>query len=123
MKTAIKKKDWMLIVIILLAAGIAYLSHALLKDTASAVVVVRVDGKIVGTFDLAEDKKVTINNGSNVFIINNGKADMIEADCPDQLCVHQRPVSGSGESIICLPNRVVLEVKSKAESEIDAVTN
>ena len=123
MKTAMKKKDWMLIVIILLAAGIAYLSHALLKDTASAVVVVRVDGKIVGTFDLAEDKKVTINNGSNVFIINNGKADMIEADCPDQLCVHQRPVSGSGESIICLPNRVVLEVKSKAESEIDAVTN
>ncbi len=48
---------------------------------------------------------------------------MVKADCPDQLCVNQKPVSKNHESIICLPNRVVVEVESKEESEYDAVTN
>ena len=56
-------------------------------------------------------------------MIKNGKADMTEADCPDKLCVHQKPVSKNHESIICLPNKVIVEVDSSANSEFDAVTN
>ena len=48
---------------------------------------------------------------------------MIEADCPDQLCVHQKKISMNHESIICLPNRVVVEIESSENSEYDAVTN
>ena len=48
---------------------------------------------------------------------------MIDADCPDQLCVNQRAVSADNESIICLPNRVIVEIQSRQESEYDAVTN
>ena len=46
---------------------------------------------------------------------------MIEADCRDQLCVNQKAISADGESIICLPNKIVVEVESDKESELDAV--
>ena len=123
MKLPLKKKDWILILIIFVVADIAYVSHELLKDTAKAVAVVKIDGKIAGTYDLDEDKRIKINNGTNIFEIKNGKVKMVEADCPDQLCVHQRAINASGENIICLPNRVVVQIETKADSEIDAVTN
>ena len=43
------------------------------------------------------------------------------ADCPDQICVNHRPVSRNGESIICLPNEVVVSVKGGEEAELDGV--
>ena len=55
--------------------------------------------------------------------VKNGKAKMIEADCPDKLCMHQKAVSKNHESIICLPNKVVVEVESSENSKYDAVTN
>ena len=48
---------------------------------------------------------------------------MTDADCPDQLCVHQKAASKNHESIICLPNKVVVEVNGNKESEFDAVAN
>lgn len=123
MKIELKKKDWMLIGIIAAVALCAYLSHHLLRDTGTGDVVVKVNGEITGTYDLGEDREISINNGSNLLVIRNGKADMAEADCPDQLCVRQRSISANGEKIICLPNRVIVEVMSKTESQIDAVTN
>ncbi len=118
-----KKKDWILIIVVLCVAACAYLFHYLLRDTGKGEVIVEVNGKLTGTYSLNEDQEITINQGSNILEIKNGKANMIEADCPDQLCVHQRAVSANHENIICLPNRVVVEIRSKAESQIDAVTN
>lgn len=71
----------------------------------------------------SEEQTIEINGGTNILQIKEGKADMTEADCPDKLCVHQKAVSKNGESIICLPNKVVIEVKSSEQSAYDAVTN
>lgn len=118
-----KKKDWILIIIVLCVAACAYFSHQLLRNTGAGEVIVRVNGELTGTYSLNEDQKVTINEGSNILEIKNGRADMIEADCPDQLCVHQKAVSASNENIICLPNKVIVEIRSKTDSKIDMVTN
>lgn len=118
-----KKKDWILIVIVLCVAACAYFSHQLLRNTGADEVIVKVNGKLTGTYSLNEDREITINEGSNVLEIKNGRADMIEADCPDQLCVHQRAISADNENIICLPNKVVVEIRSRTESQIDTVTN
>ena len=66
---------------------------------------------------------IRINGGTNILTIKNGKAKMTDADCPDQLCVHQKAASKNHESIICLPNKVVVEVDGSEESEFDAVAN
>ena len=54
-------------------------------------------------------------------MIKNGKADMTEANCPDLLCVHQKAISHQGETIVCLPNKIVVSVAGGEESEIDTV--
>ena len=85
--------------------------------------IVKREGEIEGIYSLSEDREVEINGGTNLLQIKNGEASMVQADCPDQLCVHQKPVSLNHESIICLPNKVVVEVESGANREFDAVTN
>lgn len=123
MRKHLKAKDIILIILILVVAAGAWLLHEVLKDTGSGVAVIRVDGVIEGTYPLTEDREISINGGSNMLRIRNGSAKMIDADCPDQLCVNQRAVSADNESIICLPNRVIVEIQSRQESEYDAVTN
>ena len=46
---------------------------------------------------------------------------MLDASCPDQLCVDQNEISFDKESIICLPNKVVLTVISDTESDVDGI--
>ena len=123
MKKHLKIKDIILVVLILFVAGGVWLLHEVLKDAGSGVAVIRVNGEIEGPYPLSEDREISINGGTNILRIRNGKAKMIEADCPDQLCVNQRAVSADNESIICLPNKVIVEIQSRQESEYDAVTN
>lgn len=123
MKINLKKKDWILIAVIIGVAALACLMHYLLRDTGQSNVIVKVDGVVESVHSLSKDEKVYINGGTNVLLITNGTADMREADCKDQICVKQKAISLNRESIICLPNKVVVEVQSTKESELDAVTN
>lgn len=123
MKKTLSKKDIVLVIMIIVVAAGASLLHHVLKDSGAGSAVVKVDGKIEGTYPLNKDQEIMIGHGSNILQIRNGKAKMIEADCPDQLCVNQKAVSASGESIICLPNRVIVQVESKVNSELDGMTN
>ena len=118
-----KKKDAVLILTVLLIAGAALGVHEFAGGDGADTVTVKVDGKVTGTYPLAKDQKIRINGGTNILTIKNGKAKMTDADCPDQLCVHQKAASKNHESIICLPNKVVVEVDGSEESEFDAVAN
>ena len=48
--------------------------------------------------------------GTCILTIKDGKADMTFADCPNQICVHHEAIMNKGETIVCLPNRVVVEI-------------
>lgn len=63
------------------------------------------------------------NSSYNLLCIAGGKVWMEEADCRDQICVHHKPVSGSRESIICLPHKLVIEMTgaSPDDTQEDAV--
>ena len=117
------KNDFVLVIIIILVAVSAFVLHNVLGDKGASSVTVKVDGEIQGVYSLMEDQEIAINNGTNILVIKNGKADMTDADCPDRLCVNQKAVSKNNENIICLPNKVVVEVDSSENSEFDAVTN
>ena len=86
-------------------------------------ITITVDGKEYGTYSLFEEQVITIENGEsrNIIEIKGGKAYMVEASCPDQLCVDQNEISFDKESIICLPNKVVLTVTSDAKSDTDLI--
>lgn len=88
---------------------------------------VMVDGKEYGVYSLKENQTILIPNAngttSNTLEIKDGVADMIEADCADQHCVYQKSISKNGQSIICLPNKIVVSVEQAEEAKLDAVTN
>lgn len=118
-----KKNDWMLLGIIICTACAIFAMRYALKDQGKAYVTVKVEGEVVDTFALDEDREVSINGGTNIMVIENGQVDMIEADCPDHLCVKQKPIYNNNECIVCLPNKVVVQVVSYNEAEYDALTN
>lgn len=56
-----------------------------------------------------------VGSSYNLLSVSDGVVRMEAADCPDQICVHHRPVSGGGESIICLPHKLVVEIRGETE--------
>ena len=82
---------------------------------------VTVDGRLFGEYSLLENTTVEIVNGDgyNLLIIQDGKAYVDTASCPDGICSSHRPVSHNGESIICLPNKVVIEIHTVTNSGPD----
>lgn len=51
----------------------------------------------------------------NLFSVSDGRVRMEAADCPDQTCVHHIPISETGENIICLPHKLVVEITGGAD--------
>ena len=120
-KRHMTKKDILLVIIIVVVAVMSFLLHMIVGGKGAGCVTVKVQGEITGVYSLSEDRQIKINGGTNILQIRNGSADMIQADCPDKLCVNQKAISKNGESIICLPNKVVVTVDSSENSEFDAV--
>ena len=84
------------------------------------------EGQMIGNYSLTEDKTITVpwdEEGYNLVLISEGTVRVCDADCPDKLCIRQKEISKNGESIICLPHKLVVQIVSKEESDLDAVTN
>lgn len=113
----------LLVVALLTAGGMRIWQMNNTKDTAN--VVVTIDGEVYGTYPLSEDRteRIELPDGSyNILIISDGYADVSEASCPDQICVKHNHIRYSKESIVCLPNKVVVTVEGGKENEIDGST-
>ena len=86
---------------------------------------VKIDGKVTAKYSLRENGIYPIiGSGENILVIEGGEAFIKEANCPDKLCVKQGRIKRVGQSLICLPNKVVVEVvdtKSDSESGVDAI--
>ena len=115
----LKRNDYLLAAVILLAALLLFLLLSF-GMAPGARIRIQVDGEEYGVYSLAEEQKIQIGDGNTVQI-QNGAARMEWADCPDQVCVNHREVSRDGESIICLPNQVVVSIESMEESDVDGI--
>ena len=123
-----KKKEAIFIASILVIAGILGLDFRISGQRSHNTIRITVDGKEFGIYSLSKDQVIHIGD-TNVCEIKDGKVTMIEATCPDHYCMKQKAVDEHGGSIICLPNKVVIEGKDSAEPsesddspKIDAVT-
>ena len=120
----LQKRDFLLIGGLLALALLLWICVRQVGNRAGAYVTVTVDGELYGTYPLDMEQEVPIRRDgvtTNVLVIAEGQADMIQADCPDKLCVHQRAISKSKESIICLPNKVVVTVEQADSPEYDSM--
>lgn len=61
--------------------------------------------------------------GTTTIEVENGKVRMLESACPDKLCIGMGWAEETGDSIVCIPNRVVIKlVGSEKEEKVDTVT-
>ncbi len=116
------KHDVIFISVILLLAALGALALFIFRSEGEYVTVT-VDGQLFGEYSLKEDRKVEIKQGEsyNILVIKDGYASIETASCPDGICSSHRPIKHGGESIICLPNKVVIEVHSSSDGAPDII--
>lgn len=85
--------------------------------------VLSVDGEEIKTFDLS-DKSQTYpyryeekDGDYNLIEVKDGRIRIKEADCGDQICVRRGWIDQSDETIVCLPHKLLIEIKSSDGGE------
>lgn len=121
-----KKKDIILGIGIIAVALLMLLFMQINRGEEGNRIQVTLDGKVYGTYSLEKDQVIEIEEGSfyNKIRVEDGKAYMEEANCPDGYCEEQGKISRHTQTIVCLPHKLVVEVlesdngKKENEDEI-----
>lgn len=76
-------------------------------------VVVTIENETVAELDLNVDSKRTFSTeyGFNNLVIEKGSCKVETADCRDGICINRGKISKTGESIVCLPHKLIVEIK------------
>lgn len=123
MKT-LKKLD---VVIIVLLICLSFTPHLIFaktwsKDYASTYANIKISGKVYKDIPLSSSKGeetfvIDTPHGKNTVIVKGDTIQIIEAGCHDELCVKQGIASKVGESIICLPHELIIEIKGEESND------
>lgn len=120
-----KKADFILIGAVAAVAAVLFLCLYVFNSGSGDYVQIEVDGTVTETFSLNEDisYEIKTDNGTNTLVISDGSVVVTQADCPDGICANHKPINKTGESIICLPHKVVVTVINDKSNDnaIDAV--
>ena len=119
------RNDVLFIAVLLLIVVLAGAAFFFLRGEGDSVTV-SVDGKHYGTYPLHTDLTLSIRTGAddtqeNLLVIRDGHAYVESATCPDGICAAHKPISREGESIVCLPHRVVITVHTTDGEEPDII--
>ncbi len=123
---SLNKRDIILVATILILSLCTFAGYRFLYRDAGNTVRIEVNGKLYKELPLNKNTEITIKGaggGTNRLRIHNGYADMTDADCPDKLCVRQKKISSSGETIVCLPHKVVVTVITDDKGNLDGVAS
>lgn len=117
------KNDIILTASILIVAVLVFFIISLISNNGNYVEIKK-NGEIIGKYSLFTDRTVEIRdeNGYNLLVIEDGKAYISDASCPDKLCMKQGKVSSSGAALVCLPNKTVITIYSDTNSQVDFVS-
>jgi len=120
----IKKADIALFFIILIF-GLALSWFSFTGDLDGDKVLITVDGKDYGIYSLYEDQEieVTQKGHTNHITIKGGKVSMSYSTCANQICVNTRAASQSKETIVCLPNKVMIEITGQQGGGADVISD
>ena len=122
-----KRYDIVIYICVLLLAGAAYLIYSGLHQTAGSFARITVDGSFAADYPLSRDTEEIITGvagGSLKLLIRSGTARVESSTCPDKICVDHFPISHTREVIVCMPNRIVIEIISdEAPPAFDAVSD
>lgn len=118
------KRGDIIILIVLLAIGLAGLYIYFYAGNSQGTIVIQVDGKVSKTYPLFQagrDEFIDIQgvNGITRMHLQDGRVCVVESACPDKICVNTGWISNSSRPIACLPNRVIIKIIGSKDGDID----
>lgn len=125
----LKKLDIVIIVFLLILSFTPNLifSKTLSKDYSSTYANIKISGKVYDSIELSSFKgektlDIQTSHGTDKVLIKDGSIQIIDADCNDKLCVKQGVISKVGETLVCLPNELIIEIKGdESDSSNDMI--
>ncbi|MDO4343865.1 MAG: NusG domain II-containing protein [Eubacteriales bacterium] len=118
-----KKRNTIIFTAVILAAALAgLLAQRIFMKKGGNYAVVQSCGEVIARLDLTENTVLTVGgetSGRNRIEVAEGTVCVTEADCPDQICVHQGRISRRGEVIACLPHELIITIDTDDDSGAD----
>ena len=117
------RNDRLLIAGMILASALLFVVLCLTNRETGSMAVITVDGTEALRVPLGTDGVYQVEGllGSTTIRTENGNIFVEEAPCPDQICVRHRRIQNTGEQIVCLPGRILIEIEGEREDEIDGI--
>ena len=120
-------KKWDIIIIVVLMI-ISFLPEVILvmilgKGYDNTYAEVTIAGELYKNIPLSEHKgeetiEIKTKTGVNIIKVSDDKISIVEADCPDKVCMKPGFIHKPGESLVCLPNRLMIQIKGNTEEDI-----
>ena len=109
---------FVVLAVVLLAVGTAALTWGADRSGGAVTAVFSVDGVESEPVSLEEGFSQTVSANGYVLEVccSDGEIWVESSDCPTQDCVHTGHISRSGQSIVCLPARVIITLKGAADN-------
>ena len=123
-ETRFRKNDLIFLIVIVIIIAAFFVVRAFSLKNKGSKINITLDNRTYGQYSLNRDRSIKIKkdgNVVNIIKIKNNKAYMSFADCPDKLCIKMGSIDKVGESIVCLPNKVVVTVISGKGNSVDSV--
>ena len=106
----------LIVMVAVLLVAIAFAIIPLFTKEKGKAVLITADGK-ESEYSLDEDKTLTVR-GLTV-VVKDGKVSVTESDCPDGICVSTGEIDGVGQTIVCLPEGVVIKITGESKFQAD----
>lgn len=118
----IRKAD-IILAVILIVAGLAVTYAFSTSGSTGEMVCITVSGEEYASYSLSENRTVTVKTDDHInkITIKDGLVSMTFSDCTNQDCVKQGKITKTSQSIVCLPNKVVVEIRG-GTSQYDAIS-
>jgi hypothetical protein len=120
----ISKLDILLVLTVLFLSSfsIAWKESGILKrPQTSQTAFIYEKNKLIGQISLEKDGTFELLNNRIEIEVNQGRVRIAKSDCPQQTCRHMSWIKHKGQTIVCVPNKVFVEIKGAAPSVVDAV--
>lgn len=92
------------------------------QDSQSNIALIYQGNALLEQIDLSKDRIIEILGGKMRIQTEKRRLRIARSDCLQHICMNMGWIQYSGQTIVCVPNQVLVEIKSKGNSVVDAVT-
>ena len=87
-------------------------------------VIVEVGGAVIYRTDLGHDAEFSVHGtqGQIDLEVKDGAVRVVDAECPNKICVRTGSRRRTGDVIVCVPNKTIVRISGGKTIDVNAVT-